>query len=139
MKKLFTLFICLIYTFVTFGGSIFMHNCGESTTLSIYEKSNHDKCSLCNTAHKETKQANKSCHTGSCKDIEIKIDQLSDKLFSSSKAEKFLLQPIIFQRLWVELTPFLNPALNIVSLSDFDFQDIQISPPHYILNCNFRN
>lgn len=138
MKKLFTLFLCLIYTFVAFGGSIFMHNCGENTTLSMYEKSTHEKCPMCATGHKEIK-IEKVCKSGSCQDIEIKIDQLSDKLFSSNKSEKLLLQPIIFQRLWIDISPLSTAILSEVPIPKDNLHYANVTLPYYLLNCNFRN
>lgn len=134
MKKLFIIFLCITYTFVALGGSIFVHNCDDNSVFSIYEKATHDECPICSKKGK----TKKICGKGSCKDTEIKINQLSDELFSANNAEKFLIQPFIFERLWVETTPisrtiqsqsFSSPILLYCSSSD---------PPNYLLNCNFR-
>lgn len=135
MKRIVTFWLCMMYTFVSLGGSIFMHNCGEQTILSIYEKASHEVCPICSDNDSERS----TCTNGSCKDIEIKIDQLSKEPFSANKAEKTALQPCILTRLWVEL----KPVSKIVTTNTFCNSDrllyTNIDPPSYILHCNFRN
>lgn len=138
MKRLFTLFLCTIYTFVAFGGSIFMHNCGENTVYSIYQKTSHEECPICGNKSKTTKKQ-KVCTSGSCKDVEVKIDQLADELFSANKAGKFLIQPHIFQRLWVEIAPVELPLVTDFPKLSIDRYYSSTAPPRYLLNCNFRN
>lgn len=138
MKKFITLILCFLYTFVTFGGSVFVHHCGENSQLSIYEKYSHGSCPLCSHS-KLADTKTDGCKSGNCKDIEIKINQLSDKLFSAKKSEKFNLEPIILQRFWIELLSFNFQTPTTTIVESFLLKNTESSPPSYILNCNFRN
>lgn len=138
MKKLFTLFLCITYTFVALGGSIFMHNCGENTVLSIYEKSSHEECPICN-GNDKTSTIQVVCKSGACKDIEVKINQLDNELFSANKSEKFIIQPFIFERLWVDLSPKTITLHSHIHSSPLLSYCSNTDPPQYLLNCNFRN
>lgn len=136
MKKTLTLILCLLYTFITFGGSIFVHNCGDDVMLSMYEKSSHENCPIC--AKKKQKKTS-NCKHGSCNDVEIKIDQLKDKFTSSHKIDTIILQPVIFERLWINLyTPNSVSIIN-ESLPYIHLYCSNSSPPAYILHCNIRN
>jgi len=135
MKRLVTLFLCMIYTFVTLGGSIFVHNCGENTIMSFYEKASHDSCPIC----VQKQNTKKLCKDNSCKDIEVKIDQLSKELFSAKKFDNFSIQPAIFQRLWIDYKPHVV-SFNIEKPTfAHHLYYTNNSPPTYILHRNIRN
>ncbi len=136
MKKTLTLIFCLLYTFVTFGGSIFVHNCGDDVMLSIYEKSSHENCPIC--VKKKQKKIN-NCKHGACNDVEIKIDQLKDQFSQSHKIDTFLLQPLIFERLWINLYSFNSGTIKNEPLPYIHLNCSNSSPPYYIINCNLRN
>lgn len=136
MKKVFTLLLCLLYTFVTFGGSIFVHNCGANTLLSIYDKPSHQSCPLC--LDTETNKG-KSCEKGSCQDVEIKIDQLADDFFSSTKVDNFVILPAILPRLWMESYNYCEIVCTKITKQLSYFHSAGSAPPSYILNCNIRN
>lgn len=138
MKKVFTLILCLLFTFVTFGGAIYVHNCGENTLLSIYEKTAHEHCPMCPKGHPETKKSN-SCLLKSCNDVEIKIDQLSDQLFSSQKADTFSFSHFIFPRYWVNIKPLENTPELVYIRQEILYYISNSSPPIYILHRNIRN
>lgn len=138
MKKIFTLFLCLLYTIVSFGGVVFVHNCNENFELSIYEKTAHSSCPIC-AKKQENKDKSKTCESGSCKDIEIKINQLSDKLFSSNSIEKVDIHPLTIARLWVE--PYHEVVNNAIDsrISYVNKSCCKKSPPIYIIYRNIRN
>lgn len=136
MKKTLTLLLCILYTFVTFGGSLFVHYCDDNVMMSIYDKSSHDDCPIC---AQHMHQEFEDCQHGTCNDVEIKIDQLKDTFFSSTKADKFLLQPMVVDRLWLDLVTFSDKQISKVPIPDLHLYYTNSSPPVYILNCNLRN
>lgn len=120
------------------GGSIFVHNCGEKMLLSVYEKSSHEECPLCAREHQEPNKQS-DCTDGSCNDVEIRIDQLSDKFFASKKNDTFVISPFIFQRLWVEISTPQNTSYLVKKTTDINLYLLNSSPATYILNRNIRN
>lgn len=117
-----------------------MHNCCGGTSISVYEKKGHDACSMCiKTQKQQTKsEKHKSCSDGKCSDIEIKIDQLANKLFAGNANFSLHHAPAILTRLWVNLSPL---ALDIEKetlswKNSLVYSDS--SPPTFILNCIFR-
>lgn len=140
MKTVLTILLCIIYTTVSFGGTVYMHNCCGETKISLNEKKGHDVCPLCAKKQKKAPHPSKhkSCTDGKCSDIEIKIDQLSDKLFSGNSSFSFQHSPAILTRLWINLKPL---ALDVEKeclpwRSNFVYSDT--SPPTFLLNCIFR-
>ncbi|MFD2552974.1 hypothetical protein ACFSQW_01135 [Sphingobacterium tabacisoli] len=140
MKRFLALLLCAIYTMVSFGGSVYMHNCCGGTSISIYEKTGHDECALCTKHEKQTSSSSehKTCSDGKCSDIEIKIDQLANKLFSGSSNFSTDIAPAILPRLWISLKPIsLELKKEKLALTNnFVFKDV--SPPTFLLNCIFR-
>jgi hypothetical protein len=113
-----------------------MHNCGENFFISLYEKSTHDNCPLCAKNHTEKKV---NCQDGSCNDVEIKINQLSDELFSVNSSDYSSMQPAIIQRLWISLKPIEYDNITTFSVVNYYFHHSDSSPPIFIRNQNFRN
>lgn len=140
MKRFLVLLLCVVYTTVSFGGSVYMHNCCGGTSISIYEKGEHENCSLCTKKKKKDvdNTPHKSCSDGKCSDIEIKIDQLENKLFSGQSSLSILFTPAILTRFWVNLKPITQELdqTNLPLQDSFVYKDS--SPPTFLLNCIFR-
>lgn len=126
--------MCLLYTFVSIGGSIYLHKCSGETSLSIYEKKAHSACPMCASPGNEPK----SCSTGDCTDVEVKIDQLKDQLFSTKDLTDLQVAPTILTRLWVLIKPvdFNFEAPIHYNLDYYSCTDS--SPPLFILHSIFR-
>lgn len=139
MKRFLALLICIIYTMVSFGGSVYMHNCCGGTSISIYEKTGHDACPLC-TKHEEQKsdsEHHNTCSDGKCSDVEIKIDQLANKLFSGHPHFSVHFAPSILTRLWINSKPLAVEIEKEKLPLKNSFVYIDSSPPTFLLNCIF--
>ncbi|WP_144062758.1 hypothetical protein [Sphingobacterium paucimobilis] len=140
MKRFLALLLCIVYTVVSFGGSVYMHNCCGGTSISIYEKAGHDLCPVCTKEeqHTSSSSTHKTCSDGKCSDIEIKIDQLANKLFSGHSNFSIDVAPAILTRLWINLKPvsFELQKTEFALKNSFVYTDT--SPPTFLLNCIFR-
>lgn len=125
---------------VSFGGSVYMHNCCGGTSISLYEKAGHDICPMCTHEEKNNSESSKhkTCSDGKCSDIEIKIDQLANKLFSGHSYFYSAVAPAILTRLWISLKPISLELKNekFALRDSFVFKDV--APPTFLLNCIFR-
>lgn len=140
MKRFFALLLCVLYITVSFGGSVYLHNCCGGTSISIYEKEGHDTCPLCAKKKKKDidSSQHKSCSEGKCSDVEIKIDQLENKLFAGHSSLSVIFTPAILTRFWINLNPVAQ-ELDTTKLplrNSFVYTDS--SPPTFLLNCIFR-
>lgn len=140
MKRFLAILLCMIYTMVSFGGSVYMHNCCGGTSISLYEKAGHDVCPICTKKQKEEAHSSKhkTCSDGKCSDIEIKIDQLANKLFFGHSNFSVESTPAILTRFWINLKPisFEHEQQKLPIRYSFVFTDS--SPPTFLLNCIFR-
>lgn len=134
MKSFFILLMCLLYTFVSIGGSIYMHKCSGETSLSIYAKKTHSLCPMCTSPQSEKK----SCATGDCNDVEVKIDQLKDQFFLTNNLADVQFSPAILTRFWVLIKAvnynIFTPVHN--NLDYYTYTDS--SPPLFIQHSIFR-
>ncbi|MFZ4863842.1 hypothetical protein ACL9RF_16845 [Sphingobacterium sp. Mn56C] len=144
MKRLFTLLLCIFYAAVSFGGSVYLHQCGGKTSLSLFDNASHASCPMCQTAHAKTslpaqEQENSMyCKTGKCTDIEVKIDSLSDKHFPGQNTTSFTFTPAIVPLLWIGLKP-VEKIVNTMPLQAYaGYGFSNTSPPAFLLNCIFR-
>lgn len=141
MKKTCAIILSLLFTFVSLGGSIFVHHCSHKTFLSLYAQFSEGHCPLCSKNHNpySSKDSNeKDCKDGHCKDIEIKIDQPEETIVASSNI-LHIVSPAILPRLWVGLATFFTPK----NIEEYHAKEVTLlysnsSPPPYLLNCIFR-
>ncbi|WP_164112836.1 MULTISPECIES: hypothetical protein [Sphingobacterium] len=140
MKRFLAVLICMIYTTVSFGGSVYMHHCCGGTSISIYEKAGHDACPLCakQEEQKPGSEHQKTCSDGKCSDIEIKIDQLANKLFSGQSHFSVHFAPFILTRLWINSKPVASEKEKEKLPLKNSFVCANSSPPTFLLNCIFR-
>lgn len=141
MKRFIAIFLCIIYTTVSFGGSVYMHNCCGGTSFSIYEKAGHDVCPLCTKKQDRNSSSSsdhKTCSDGKCSDVEIKIDQLANKLFSSHSPSLIHFSPAVLTRFWISIRPVSFELIKEKQPSKSAAHDIDTSPPTFLLNCIFR-
>lgn len=140
MIRFLTILLCVLYTAVATGGSVYLHNCCGGTLISLYEKNAVEACSFCaGTANPEEDAAeHKTCMEGKCGHVEIKVDQLEDQLFASQTNTTVVFSPVILTRLWVLLTPVLFDIHKdeIPFSNRFVYNDT--SPATYLVNCIFR-
>lgn len=139
MKRLFSLVLCLLFTFVALGGNIYIHKCGENTFLSLYAQLNSESCPLCATEHQDQRKSeNKQNCKSKCQDDVIAVDQLSDTDLSTSQPSFVQLYPAITSLLWI--VQFTIPLENISNQysNEYQFAYADSSPPTYLLNCIFR-
>lgn len=140
MKQVISLFLCMFYTFISFGGTIYVHECSGGTSLGIYEKTTHANCPLC---HKQTHNHAKSveekaCTTDDCKDIEIQIDQISDQQLIQTSNFFHITSPAVLIKHWINLKPVVHEIVHHYSLMPDGFLNTNSSPPTFLLNRNFR-
>lgn len=130
--------MCLIFTFVSIGGNIYIHKCEEATLLSIYEKVGINSCPFCANHHQEEHTNTDNHCAGECKDDVLPIDQLSHTELSTQQAFFSHIYPAIIPLLWI--TSFSTPAEDTICISSHDFLYAysDSSPPIYLLNRIFR-
>ena len=136
MKKVLALFLALFYTFLSFGGSIYVHHCNSEYFLSIYEKKTTKDCPICIEKHAHADSEN-SCSGHSCKDLEVKIEQPTETITMAS-SPFFACQPAIIPRLWVLTNPIEVIVLHNIENVPINYAIGDSSPPTYLVNCIFR-
>lgn len=136
MKRFFVSILCLFYTFAAIGATFQVHQCHNDFLLTISkQKQEYKSCPLCKK-HSETKSSD-SCKTGDCKDIELKFDQLSDKLFNTTGDHSFALSPAVIVIPWIhEIPTFQSVEADDVPRTDVMYY-ADSSPPVYLTNCTF--
>lgn len=141
MRQFLALTLFILYSFTSSGATIYLHQCSGTTIISLMEGTNtHENCPMCSKDHDHTAKKKNNCQEShSCKDIQVKLDQLSDKLFSKDYAESFFgFGPAIITLYWMQPNLFIDFAVN----SKYVFKERvaypHSSPPTYLLNRNFR-
>ncbi|TCV13661.1 hypothetical protein EDC17_101917 [Sphingobacterium alimentarium] len=135
--RLLIYFMCLIFTFVSIGGNIYIHKCEEATLLSIYEKVGINSCPFCAQHHQE-EHANDSHCAGECKDDVLPIDQLSHTELSTQQAFFAHIYPAIIPLLWITAFPTPAEHTTYISSHEYLYAYSDSSPPIYLLNRIFR-
>jgi hypothetical protein len=132
MVKFFAIFLSVFYNIVCLGATLQVHSCGNNILWSISNTENiHDTCSIC---HNSTSDI---CRGGDCQDIELKLDQLSDKLFSNNKDIVQLFHSAIITLPWILLPDAWTSHTEIVPTKAI-LAYSNSSPPTYLLHCTFR-
>ncbi len=139
MKKIFIVFLCVCYTIVSFGITFQIHRCADNVLWAISnEKALHDTCPLCHHTPQSRDEIKKDCQGGNCEDMELKLDQLSHKVFSFTKDNTPSLNPAILTIPWMQdIFSFLSFSKEWTS-STHVFAFANSSPPIYLYNCIFR-
>lgn len=129
--------ICMVFTFVSIGGNVYIHQCQEATLLSFYEKVGISNCPFCEKHHHEEQEKDVHCQ-GDCKDAVLEIDQLSHTDLNTQQAFFTTIYPAIIQLLWINnfIQPLDNAAIQQSQEFLYSFSDS--SPPIYLLNNIFR-
>ncbi|MCA5006835.1 hypothetical protein [Sphingobacterium bovistauri] len=135
--RLIAYFVCIIFTFVSLGGTIYIHQCKDATLLSLYKQIDTKSCPLCEKHHNDDHQKTENCD-GGCKDSTLKIDPLSDENFNINQAFFVQLSPAIIPIFWI--SNFGAPTKDTLQKKslDFLFTFSDSSPPIYLQNCIFR-
>lgn len=140
MKRFLAILLCVLYTTVSVGGAVYLHNCCGGTSISLYEKKELDACSFCAgmQSGEGDSDDHKTCMEGKCGHIEVKVDRLEDQLLGSQSSTNVVFSPGVLTRLWVILKPIFSEAPKdiIPDASRFAYKDS--SPATYLLNCIFR-
>ncbi len=139
MKKIFVIFLCICYTAVTFGVTFQIHRCADNVLWAISnEESIHDACPLCHPVQRDNNDTKKECRDGGCDDMEFKLDQLSDKIFSYTKDKTPSLDPAIRVIPWIQdIFSFLSSPKEYIQIANV-FAFANSSPPIYLNHCIFR-
>ncbi|MBE8720122.1 hypothetical protein C4F40_05190 [Sphingobacterium sp. Ka21] len=100
----------------------------------------HSNCPLCSKDHQHTAEKKTNCQEShSCNDIQVKLDQLSDKLFSADYSKSFLgFSPTIITLYWVQPSLFIDFVFNSKHTPEETVAFSNSSPPTYLLHRNFR-
>ena len=135
--RLLVYFVCVMFTFVSLGGNIYLHKCKDATLLSLYEKVDTKSCPFCEKHHKSDHEKDDHCE-GECSDSILKIDQLTDKNFNANQILFTQISPAIIPLLWI--VNIITPTADINHLQNIDYlySSTDSSPPIYIQNCIFR-
>lgn len=135
--RLLNYIVCVIFTFVSLGGNIYIHQCKDTTLLSFYSEIDTGNCPFCEKHHNKDHKMDDHC-AGECKDSTLKIDQLSDQNFNTTHSSFVQLSPAITPILWI-----LDFAIDTKDVETYhslayllSFSDS--SPPLYLQNCIFR-
>lgn len=141
MKRFVVLFLCVCYMLSYFGTTLYLHQCHGATAVKLFEKANHESCPLCKEhTHKDTHNdaKKKSCSNNKCSNIEVKFEELSDQVLSSSTDLLAFLTPAILPRFWVDtISPVSAEITNPKVWSKQDKFISNSSPPVYLTNCTF--
>ncbi len=138
MKKFFILIFSLYYTMVSIGATFQIHHCSGHILWTVSnEKLKHDACPLCNHSKDITKKGD-ICHGGDCADMELKFDQLSDKLFSFTNYSGLTFSPAVIVIPWIqEIFSFAVSSKDFIP-ETVVLASVHSSPPVYLTNCIFR-
>lgn len=133
MVKFIAIFLSVFYNVVSIGATLQVHTCGSNILWSISGEENvHDSCPMC---HNDQATA---CHSGDCQDIELKLDQLSDKLFSHTKDAVQLVDSAIITLPWIQKLSYSGTLCQDVTPKREILAYTNSSPPTYLLHCTFR-
>lgn len=135
--RLLTYIVCLIFTFVSLGGNIYIHQCKDAVLLSLYDKVNTQSCPFCEEHHKSHDEKEAHC-AGECKDSVLQIDNLTDKNFNTTPTFFTQITPAIIPLLWI--VNFTRSSEEILQQTPvaFLYSATDSSPPIYLQNCIFR-
>lgn len=129
-------FVCIIFTFVSLGGNIYVHQCKEATLLSLYHQIDTKNCPFCEKHHKSADKQNENCE-GECKDSVLEINQLTDKKITTSQLFPQL-SPAIIPLLWIVDFSTTIQEINKQYSTELLYSYTDSSPPIYLQNCIFR-
>jgi len=137
MKKIFVIFLCICYVAVCFGITFQIHRCADNVLWVLSEvESIHHSCPFCH--QQDAEETKKDCRDGSCDDMEFKLDQLSDKVFSYTKDRTLTLDPAIRIIPWMQdIFSFPSPQRVYRPLRTI-LAFGNSSPPIYLQHCIFR-
>lgn len=140
MRKVIAILICMLFSFVSFGGNIYIHKCQEATLLSLYNSIDAENCPFCaKTHHEEGCGTDNHCH-GDCSNEIVPIDQLSQSNYQVSQPSFLDLCPAIIPILWISTEMYSSTNVELFKRSYYIFTPTDSSPPPlYIRNCVFRN
>ncbi|TJY68586.1 hypothetical protein FAZ19_04845 [Sphingobacterium alkalisoli] len=95
---------------------------------------------MCSKDHDHKAERNSNCEKShSCNDIQLELDQFSDKLFSADYAKSFLgFGPAIITLYWVQTNLFIGAIFTSKHTPEETVAFSNSSPPTYLLNRNFR-
>lgn len=135
--RLLIYFVCIIFTFVSLGGNIYLHQCKEATMLSLYDQIDTESCPFCAKHHKSADDKDEHC-AGECKDSVLDIEQLTDKNFNTQQVSFVQFSPAITPLLWI--VNFIIPVqdYNKQQQTELFYSCTDSSPPIYIQNQIFR-
>lgn len=135
--RLVAYFVCIIFTFVSIGGNIYIHQCKDATLLSLYNQIDTKSCPFCEKHHQDEHEQDEHC-AGECKDSTLNIDQLSDHNYNIHQSFFAQLSPVITPILWI--LNFTTPVSDIDTKEslEFKYSYTDSSPPIYLQNCIFR-
>jgi len=135
--RLLIYFVCIIFTFVSLGGNIYLHQCKEATMLSLYNQINTKSCPFCEKHHKAAEEKDEHCE-GACKDSVLDIEQLTDKNFNTKQVFFAQFSAAITPLLWI--VNFITPEddINKQHHADLFYSYADSSPPIYLQYCIFR-
>lgn len=129
--------LSLIFTFVSLGGNIYVHQCKESVLLSFYHKIETTNCQFCNKHHQQQDTQEDHCG-GHCKDSVLKIDQLDKTGYTINQSLLVTISPAVLP-IYGVMDFQIQPMDNIhTNKADIIQQYTNSSPPIFIKNCNFR-
>ena len=129
--------VCTVFTFVSLGGNIYMHQCKDATLLSLYNQVDTENCPFCEKHHHSTEEKDEHC-AGECKDSTLKIDQLSDQNININSAYFVQLSPAIIHILWISNFKTADESSENIQPLAYLHRYTDSSPPIYLQNCIFR-
>lgn len=126
MKKIFAIFLLLIYTGSTFGIAVDYHYCdGQLTHISLLNFSDHNNCN-CNSS---------DMPQGCCKDKMVFLkgnDHKSSSIVYSISTSVVAIDVLLTNNTLVSKELFVTPNLM------FDYVKQKFSPPLFLMNSVFR-
>jgi len=144
MRQIVAILLLMIYSVCSTGATIYMHQCGKSTSISVLEEVlvSHDNCPMCidhQMSHHENDQQDFPCEDqDNCKDVQIElksdIEQAQTKTFYGSL---FNFIPTIVVIPW--LIDYYDATIDyaIPTLIPYRSSLLTDIDPIFLLNCTF--
>lgn len=145
MRALLSSIVLFLYGLTCVGGTIYMHQCHESASITLQHEAGSTErgCPTCASDSKNEKKSQTStCETAlgidCCQDITIDFDSEQELVESTpSPFNSKTWSPATFSIIWMLVfQPHSNPQQTNILPDSRKF--VTRSAPTYLLHCNFR-
>lgn len=143
MRKIVAILLLMIYSVCSTGATIYMHQCGKNTAISLLEDQliSHDNCPMCTehqTTHQEEKQHSPCLDQDNCNDVQLEFKNDSEQLQSKSIfGNIFNFSPSIIVLPWIIEYFSASIENNTQTLIPYKSTLLTDIDSIFLLNCTF--